>query len=252
MAAGRGSRVAEVLVTFLVTLLLIRLIVALGAGVLWDLPLALVPILFMWGPVWVLRWRGADPDHYPLALPSFADGAVWRRDIGLGLVVSVLITLPFLGLYHLWQVHLFPEVLRWVCSWGLIEACRAALLQPWPAWRWPPEPWLLVAYHLFFVAVPEELFYRGYMQSRLDEVWPPRWRIAGATLGPGWLLTCVIFALGHSLVVFQWWHLAIVAPSLIFGWMRARTGGIIAGAVFHAWCNILVAHLDVIYGIVPS
>ena len=67
---------------------------------------------------------------------------------------------------------------------------------------------------------------------------------------PGWLLTCVLFAFGHSIVIFQWWHFAIFFPALVFGWMRARTGGVIAGALFHAWCNVTVNVLDALYGVV--
>jgi membrane protease YdiL (CAAX protease family) len=103
---------------------------------------------------------------------------------------------------------------------------------------------------VFFVAIPEEFFYRGYMQSRLDELWTPKWRVLGADLGPGWLLTCLVFAFGHSVVVFQWWHFAIFFPALIFGWLRARTNGVIAGALFHAACNVTVNILDSLYGVV--
>jgi hypothetical protein len=116
---------------------------------------------------------------------------------------------------------------------------------------WPSEPVRIIGYHLFMAAIPEEFFYRGYIQTRLDEVFPTRWRIFGTDLGWGWLITCVLFAFGHSVVLFQWWHFAIFIPSLAFGWMRARTGGVIAGALFHAWCNIIVTTLDTLYGIVP-
>ncbi|MFI5301533.1 MAG: type II CAAX prenyl endopeptidase Rce1 family protein, partial [Polyangiales bacterium] len=34
-------------------------------------------------------------------------------------------------------------------------------------------------------------------------------------------------------------RLAVFFPSLLFGWMRARTGGIGAGIAFHAACNLL-------------
>lgn len=246
------SKLAEVLVVYLVTLLLIRLIVLLGAGVLWDLPLALVPVLFMWAPVWALRRRGEDPDRYPLALPGLGEGREWLAAARWGLGIGVLIAVPYVAVYHLWQTQLFPELLQVACDLDVRGACREARRAAAfaPSWRLPDEPWKLVAYHLFFVAIPEELFYRGYMQSRLDEVWAPRWRIAGAMLGPGWLATCVLFAFGHSLVMFQWWHFAIIVPSLAFGWLRARTGGVLAGAFFHAWCNVLVAFLDAAWGVV--
>jgi membrane protease YdiL (CAAX protease family) len=49
----------------------------------------------------------------------------------------------------------------------------------------------------------------------------------------------VLFALGHVLVDFNPQRLAVFFPALAFGWMRARTGSLAAGAVFHALCNLL-------------
>jgi membrane protease YdiL (CAAX protease family) len=249
---SRGSILWEVGLTFVITLLVIRVTVAAFAEVLWGLPLALIPILFMWAPVWVLEHRGVDPDRYPLAIPAWAEREVWGEALRLSGLVIVAVAVPYVLVYHLWQTSLFPSILQQLCEADVpgtcAEARRAAGFAP--QWRLPAEPWKLVGYHLFFVAIPEELFYRGYMQSRLDEVWAPRWRVFGATLGPGWLVTCVVFAAGHSLVVFQWWHFAIIVPSLVFGWMRARTGDVMAGAFFHAWCNVSVAFLDTAYGVV--
>lgn len=249
--AARG-RLLEVLATTTAVLVAIRAVVDGLAGVLWDLPLVLVPVLFMWAPVLVLRARGDDPDRFPLALPGFAgaDAAEWREALRLCAWAVLLVGPPYVALYHLWQTLLFPGILDLLCAAGA-PVCGGAAFQHaiGPAWRWPSEPIQLVAYHVLFVAIPEELYYRGYVQSRLDEVWAPRWRIGGALLGPGWLVTCVVFALGHSIVSFQWWHFAIVFPSLVFGWMRARTGGVLAGAFFHAWCNVAVGVLDVVYGL---
>jgi hypothetical protein len=255
VSARAAPTLAEVVGVFLATLLLIRGLVSLLSGVLWDLPLALVPVLFMWVPVWVMRWRGEDPDRFPLAIPDPRDdGALWRAALWDAGKVIVVITVPFVASYHVWQTGIFPEVLSMLCDARIpgtcAEARRAAGFAP--ALRLPPEALKLVFYHLFFVAIPEELFYRGWMQSRLDEVWAPRWNVFGAQLGPGWLLTCLIFAFGHSIVVFQWWLFAIFFPSLIFGWLRARTGHVLAGAFFHAWCNVLVAFLDAAWGVTTT
>lgn len=250
--AGRREILTEVALVFVITLVVIRLLVTLLSGVLWDLPLAAVPVLFMWVPVWVMRAQGDDPDRFPLAIPDLrAEADVWRRAAREAAVTIVVVTVPFLAAYHLWQTVLFPGLLDQLCDahWAgtCAEARRAHAFSP--AFRLPNEPLKLIFYHLFFVAIPEELFYRGWMQSRLDEVWAPRWRILGATLGPGWLATCAIFAAGHSVVVVQWWHFAIFFPSLAFGWLRARTGHVLAGAFFHAWCNVLVAFLDAAWGV---
>jgi membrane protease YdiL (CAAX protease family) len=240
----RRSVVTEILVLYVATLLGIRVVVdsvrALGLP---EVLLAAVPVLFMYTPVWSCRLRRADPDVYPMALPPLKDPE-WREALKLALVVSLVVAVPFFVGYHLWQTVGVPAIQD-------LFGVRLFPKVPHLQWLWPSNPFTLVAYHLFFVAIPEEMFYRGYLQSRLDEVFSPRWRILGAQVGPGLLVTSALFALGHSFVVVQWWHVFIVAPSLAFGWMRARTGGIVAGAFFHAWCNVAVSTLDTLYGIVP-
>jgi membrane protease YdiL (CAAX protease family) len=96
---------------------------------------------------------------------------------------------------------------------------------------------------LFVIALPEEAFFRGYLQTRLDQRWPPRWRVLGASLGPGWLITAGIFAVGHVLTTPNPGRLAVFFPALVFGWLRARTGGVGAGVAYHAACNVFSATL---------
>lgn len=252
MTAAARSKLVEVLLATGAVLLVIRLVKDTLSGVLWDLPLALVPILFMWAPVWVLRARGADPDAYPLAIPALSDREAWVGALKLFGLAALVVGPLFVVGYHVWHMHLLPEAVERLCEAGLSDACRMRRgLAEGPAWRVPTELPKLVAYHLFFVAIPEELYYRAYVQSRLDEVWAPRWRVAGALVGPGLIVSSLIFALGHSVVAAQWWHPAILFPSLVFGWMRARTGTILAGAFFHAWSNVTVGVLDVVYGLLP-
>ena len=95
----------------------------------------------------------------------------------------------------------------------------------------------------------EEAFYRGYLQSRLDDAWPPRWRLLGATVGPGLLVASAIFALGHVATVHLATRLAVFFPALLFGWLRARTGGIGASVCFHMICNVYSQALGRGYGI---
>ena len=80
---------------------------------------------------------------------------------------------------------------------------------------------------------------------------PCLWRVLGTPVGWGLVLTSLLFAFGHSLVLLQWWHPFIFFPSLVFGWMRSRTGGPLAGALFHAWANVTVSTLDTLYGVIP-
>lgn len=102
---------------------------------------------------------------------------------------------------------------------------------------------------LLVIALPEEAFYRGYLQTSLERDLGKRVSIFGARVGLGLLLTSAIFALGHLLTELNPARLAVFFPSLIFGFLRARTGGIGASLVFHAMCNLLSAYLLRSYGL---
>jgi uncharacterized protein len=115
-------------------------------------------------------------------------------------------------------------------------------------WRAPKSPLEDVAGQLLVVALPEEAFFRGYLQTRLDAAWGKRVRILGADLGWGWIVSAVIFAIGHLLTTPVPARLAVFFPALLFGWLRARTGGIGAGVLFHACCNLFSATLARGYG----
>jgi membrane protease YdiL (CAAX protease family) len=93
------------------------------------------------------------------------------------------------------------------------------------------------------VALPEEFFYRGYLQGRLRDLWPEGKRVLGARLGRAFWLTALLFAVGH-LAIFQAWRLAVIFPALLFGWMRERTGTVMGAALFHAACNLLALVLE--------
>ena len=101
---------------------------------------------------------------------------------------------------------------------------------------------------LLLIALPEEAFYRGYLQTRLDDAIPPKWKVLGATIGPSLFIGAAIFAIGHVITIRAPARLGVFFPALIFGWLRARTGGIGAGVVFHAFCNIYSELLGRGYG----
>lgn len=115
-------------------------------------------------------------------------------------------------------------------------------------WRAPKSPLDEIAGQLLVVALPEEAFFRGYLQTRLDAAWGKRFRFLGAEMGLGWLVSAIIFAVGHFLTTPVPARFAVFFPALLFGWLRARTGGIGAGVLFHALCNIFSATLARGYG----
>jgi membrane protease YdiL (CAAX protease family) len=104
--------------------------------------------------------------------------------------------------------------------------------------RLPSDFAIAALNQLVVIAIPEELFFRGYLMQRLEQRWPPTRRLLGAPVGAALLVSSLLFALGHLLVVPNPQRLAVFFPALVFGWMRARTGSIAAGAAFHALCNL--------------
>jgi membrane protease YdiL (CAAX protease family) len=113
----------------------------------------------------------------------------------------------------------------------------------------PEAPFDVVAGQFVVIALPEEAFFRGYLQTELERAWPFKVRVLGADLGLGWLVSCALFAIGHFLTIPNPARLAVFFPALVFGWLRAKTKGIGAGVLFHALCNLFAATLGRGYGV---
>jgi membrane protease YdiL (CAAX protease family) len=179
-------------------------------------------VLFILVPDRKLRARGEGWQEYGLPWTWRA----WGRGAAVGLAVSLLVLPLYVG----------------VLLGGAHLARISAQLQP----RLPPGFLLAAAVQFLAVALPEELFYRGWMQTAWGRKGPSR-RILGAEIGPGFLATQALFAAGH-LVTLQPWRLATFFPGLLFGWLRARTGGVVAPAVAHTLSNLLVLFLEASLG----
>ncbi len=193
-------------------------------------PVATVAFLYL--PLWAMRRRGEDYQDYGVTFRA------WREDLRLVAVVC-LVVLP-LYTAGFWAVtHLRPQMPQWA------QAVFAPLMGQGRIFhaRLPDSFGLWVVDQLFVVALPEEFFFRGYLQARLGLVWPGGARFLGATLGPAFLLTAVLFALGH-LAVFHAWRLAVFFPALLFGYLRARTGTVLGSTLVHASFNLYSLFLE--------
>ena len=89
------------------------------------------------------------------------------------------------------------------------------------------------------VALPEEAFFRGYLHSRLAE--HARGRLGPVTHAN--LVASSLFALGHFGTSVSLARASVFFPSLLFGLLRERTGGIVAPTLYHALCNVLARAL---------
>lgn len=104
----------------------------------------------------------------------------------------------------------------------------------------PPLPWDLprqLVQEVLLVGVPEEVFFRGYLQTRWNRVLGKPWSIAGARVGPGLILQGLMFALCH-LATGDWTRLRVFFFALLGGWLRERSGSILGPAFYHAAANV--------------
>jgi membrane protease YdiL (CAAX protease family) len=107
----------------------------------------------------------------------------------------------------------------------------------------PPPSFESVLTQLLGIAMPEEMFYRGYVQTSIDDALRRRFRVLGARVGLGIVIGSAVFALGHFATNPHPARLAVFFPSLAFGWLRSRTRGIGASVIFHASCNLFSSYL---------
>jgi hypothetical protein len=198
--------------------------------------------LLFFGATWMLVWRKDDTlveraglAFGGLVMPGRLDGARLVRDagqaIGWAFALALLTYVPFYVGWRLWA-HLV-----WHARSQFHFVVR------------PLEAANEVAGQLVIIALPEEAFYRGYLQTRLDDVWAPRLRVFGANVGPSLFVVSAVFALGHLATKPDPGRLAVFFPSLVFGWLRARTRGVGASMAFHAMCNLLSEVLMNGYGV---
>ncbi len=194
-------------------------------------------------PAW--SWRGARVALGAMALvfPPFVVGFVWfygRVCAGDLTWVSPLVALeaptPWAGSLE--------RFLGTLCRDYAGVPGLADLRVP-AAWR--AAGGLAALYHgaveLLVVALPEEVFHRGYLMSALETRWPPRRRVLGVPFGFAAVLSSAIFAVGHLVGMAQAGRLATFGPGLLFAWLWRRSGSLWAPALFHAASNLLMSVL---------
>lgn len=103
----------------------------------------------------------------------------------------------------------------------------------------PPKLWYEIMVQIFVVALPEEIFYRGFLQSALLKKWPNRTHIYGIPFGCAIILTNIFFALGHFVSNWSFYRLMTFFPGLIFSYLVYKNKSVFSAILFHALCNIL-------------
>ncbi len=139
------------------------------------------------------------------------------KEIGVALALAAVIFPPFALGFALWHGPSHPFALQLPEDFGSFAAAQ-----------------------FLVVGLPEEAFYRGYVQTRLaDHFGSARRHWLGVTLHPAaWVGQAVLFALIHFVVDLNPARLAVFFPGLLFGWLRAWRGGIGAPIALHALSNM--------------
>ncbi len=179
-----------------------------------TLPLALglhLPTLWFLVPVVVIVARRRPSEPYGLTLAN--PGSAW-----LHAAMWLAILLPYVVGHYLFGV------------WWQGSSFN---------FRWPPQLWRVAIDQVLVVGLPEEMFFRGYLQTQFDRSFGKPLRLFGADYGWGLPLAAALFAACH---VFNGGpaRLIVFFPGLWYGWLRARTGTIAVPAFYHAVSNVLM------------
>ena len=174
----------------------------------------MVAFILLYAPIIVLWFRRRRVVFFESDLKQFV------KSFKVVFTVSLIIFPAFFLCAHFWQL--------------VVMGYSTFKVAPFP------DIGRVIFYQLLLIALPEEFYFRGYVQPALNAVFKPRWNILGVQLGWSWILTAVIFAIAHSIITYQWWHFAIFFPGLVFGWLKERTGALTAPIFFHAASNIIM------------
>ncbi|MCB9555452.1 MAG: CPBP family intramembrane metalloprotease [Deltaproteobacteria bacterium] len=204
---------------------------------------ALIAFVFLYLPTTLVSRAGEHYDDYGLT-----HRPIKRSLIYFALISAVVFPLFVLGLFYFYWTTCRLVYAGKVSLAVYVRACRR-FVGSWRylSFRLPANFGELAAAQVIVVALPEEYFFRGYLQTKLERVWPVQRRFAGGSVGVAVIATSLLFALCHVLVDFNPLRFAVFFPSLLFGWLRQATGAILAPVLFHASCNLVSEVLHVMF-----
>jgi uncharacterized protein len=201
---------------------------------------ALVAVVFLYIPVLFSWRRGEDLVAY-----GFRAAPV-GRGLALGLGAPLILFPIFAAVFVLfYDVVCRPGQADWLRQLAPRGACRG--WDGWAGMHAPPfdlELLELAFVQVVVIALPEELFFRGFLHELCERALPPRRRLLGGGIGWALVLSSALFAVGHLAAGFDLRRLSVFFPGLLFGWMRSATGSVLAGTIAHAASNVFIRLLE--------
>lgn len=228
----------------LVTLTVVKPIA--GVPFVGVIAVTIAAVMQLYLPIWRAEKAGGDASWV---------GLHWRT-AGRDLRNAGLFALAVLPLYAVAYHFIATRGHGLATLFGLHELARHLPVRHLSI-RLPGDPMAMLAAagwvakltltHVLGVALPEETFYRGYLQAQLQHTMPPRTRVLGVLLGRAAVIAAALFALGHFLGEWNPARLGPFLPAFAFAWLRNATGSVVGAIAFHATCNIVGALLFAAY-----
>lgn len=234
MRAGRDALYTYIVVAVLVAGL-VRINVTLPA--VGHLGSALVSVLFLYAPMIVLGRRKEDLFDY-----GFRAEPIKRGLLTALTAIAIIFPIFVVGYFVFYEVACHSKLLAHLVPRGMCAHYGGMRALHVPAPTWSLAEFCLV--QLLVVALPEELFFRGFLLGLLEKRFPPKRRILGGGVGLALVLSSLAFAIIHIPKDGDPRVLATFFPGLLFGWMRSATGSILASTITHGCSNILIRLLD--------
>ena len=232
--AGRDAALAWLVVAVLVAVLVHVNVTLPGIG---HLGSALVAVIFLYVPMLVGKWRSEDLVDY-----GFVAAPIGRGLITAGVSMLVIFPIFVLGYFFFYELACHSAWFGHVAPVGM--CARYGGVAGTHAPHLDGKFLEFCAVQFVVVALPEELFFRGFLLKLLEQRFPPKRRLLGGGIGWALILSAAAFAIIHLPKDGDPRALATFFPGLLFGWMRSRTGSILASTTTHAGSNILIRLLD--------
>jgi len=190
-----------------------------------DLAFAFAFLFQVFVPIWLIEREGRSLSDFKIWLPKIGNRLDWHAlwlDLRRVLFFTLLIFPLFFVAYYGLQMFLAAQN-------GRVAHFSPAL---------PDNLLNFTITSLLIVAVAEEIFYRGYVQTTLLKQW---------SVPVAFFVTNLLFALGHFIGDYQFGRLLPFFPGLLFSYLVLRSRSIVGAVLFHGLCNIYAELLRASY-----
>jgi uncharacterized protein len=167
----------------------------------------------------------------------------WRAESWEGALVigiALILALPLIGWLMRGQASQPVTVGSEGEVWVFLAVCAGLILVSALVFRSLGVVSVL-KYGVLLTGVGEELFFRGYVQSTLNASLGRPFRVFGVTWGWGLVIASALFGLVHWLHPggTVWWALWVFPAGLLLGFLREKTGSILAPSIVHGLPEVL-------------